>query len=172
MCFQIRVARVQKVVRDVLLQWEPLLLFVHERRVLLGIPEQESTSSFIHRVRTACVWTQGLTEDHFIDEVTANDDLILRVAQQIIQLKTILETLISLRSSVEPNEEKLTTKVLDVYKVIFPIDRKNQFSLLNEGAMYQTLRSTRLSSSQQQTRSPWPVVRPDSSNIANLVDHM
>jgi hypothetical protein len=166
MCFfQTRVARVQKVIRDVILQWEPLLAFVHARSVLFGIIHTETTVSFIHRVRTAHVWTQGLTEDDFIDQVNDNSDLISRVEHQIFLLRGILADMINLRNDATPNEHQLKLNVLAVYKVLFPIDRRNQFAVSNASAMYQTLRSTRLPSSHKSSSvEQWPMVRPDPSN--------
>jgi hypothetical protein len=163
---RIRVARVQKVVTDVISEWEPLLAFLHTRRVLLGILQPETTQSFIHRVQTAHVWTQGLTEDDFIDQVNDNSDLVIRVEQQLSLLRRILRDLTDIRNAVAPDEQQLTLLVLAVYRVLFPADKNNQFALSNADAMYQTLRSTRLSISQEFVLAPWPVVRPDPSQTS------
>ena len=168
MCFQIRIARVQKIVKDVISQWEPLLVFLQDRRTSLGLIEPETQESFLHRVRTGNVWTQGLHEEHFISEVEEHCDLTFRIMQQVSILKNILQILVHLRNSVVKNEEKFTMVVLDIFKVIFPIDRKNQFALSDEAAIYRTLRSTRLSSVQQQSIQPWPMVRPSTDNTVNM----
>ena len=114
MCFKIRIARVQTVVKDVISQWEPLLVFLQARRTSLGIIEPETQESFLHRVRTAHVWTQGLHEEHFISEVEEHCDLTFRITQQVLSLKNMLQILIQLRNSVVGNEDKFTLVVSDI----------------------------------------------------------
>jgi hypothetical protein len=168
MCFQTRVARVQKVVRDVISEWEPLLVFLEDRQRLFGITPTETICSFIHRVRTEHVWTQGLTEEDFVDQVNDNNDIRRRVEQQLSFLTTILGDLTDMRHAITPSKDLLTLNVLSVYKILFPLDQRNHFAVSDSGAMYQTLRTTRLSSSQEGVLAPWPLVRPNPSDSRYL----
>jgi hypothetical protein len=152
MSLDIQVINLQNIVNGVVSQWEPLLKFFSDRRLLLGMERTETIKSFIHRVETAHVWTQGLTVQDFIDEIKDNDDIKTRVEKHLQALHCIQKHLIDANKSKQSVETTVTRAALQLRNIIFPNDRRNYFNLVGRDVMYETLRMNRLSLSGENDR--------------------
>jgi hypothetical protein len=157
MSLDVHVLHLENLTHSLIFQWTPLLHFVSVRRLLLGIEKKETTESFRYRVRTAHVWTQGLTIDDFIDQVDDNDDIKTRIEQHLHTVRCIQGYLTDTLVKKESIEMKLAWVALQLYNIIFPKDCRNYFELVDRDSMYEILRVNRLSPLEEEGITQWPV---------------
>jgi hypothetical protein len=161
MLFNTRVICIQSIVQSIISEWLLLLEFLQQRRLSLGITPSETTESFIHRVRTAHVWTQGLAEEDFVKEVHSNHDLCVRVGQLLNRLYNVQSQLTGVRYSSGRYDWVVTDMVSQLRDIVFPVDQGNYFEVSDREIIYTKLRELRLSDDQKRVLADWPVTRPD-----------